>query len=191
MKKIILVLSTLVLLIHGGVSKADRPLVLTHDAEMENVNEAEKYIGKKIKPINWGFLVTPKGDFSYLAPGAKSLAGTAMRDEQGRLFFLLTESQSSESGEKWDFVHSAFEIPKGLALGGKPLEDDCYVKDRPQEFIFVIGKTIDRYSKNGRYVGRFISPVIKAWRVDFTAKKLLDIPTKDIHCEIDINTGAD
>ncbi|MDD5300547.1 MAG: hypothetical protein PHD65_08640 [Gallionella sp.] len=193
--RIILKLATLaslvlgvLLLIRSGMSMADRPVVLTRDTKTANVNEAEKYIGTKIKAHS-GFVVAPKGDFAYLEPDAtKILVGTGKTDKSDRFYFFLVENNQNE---ELGLVLDAIEISKGMELGGKPMTDDCYVKDHPQEYIFVIGKTVDKHSKDGRYIGRFLDPVAKAWRVDFATKKLVEIPTKGIHCEIDMNIGAD
>lgn len=181
------------LLACSELSMADQSVALTHNTATAKIGEAEKYIGKVLEnrvQHQSGFLVVPKGDSSYLKPDAQPLAGVHVRDDQGRNFFLLTEVKKNEAGERSDFVHGAIEIPEGLTLGGHPIEDECVVTKHPQEIIFAIGKQVYRHSKDGSYIGGYIRP-IKAWRVDFTAKKLVEIPTINIKCEVGKNIGED
>lgn len=194
MKKIILTLGALALLIHGGLGFSDQSLALTNDAKTENSNRALDYIGRKIDTSKrenfkryWtSFLITPKRNparpSERLNAILAKLGGVIFITDQEQKILLLVESQTDSSGVEWDVVHDAIDIPSGLELAGWEGEEDCIERNHPQENIFAIGKWKARISKNGGYEGAYMNPIIKGWRVDFSAKKFIATSKNSIMC---------
>jgi hypothetical protein len=198
-----MLVSLILLMIYSGVGMADQLGVPTAGTS-ENANEAKKYIGKRIKADNndeeyknfTSIAFTDYESISLRTGGQEArepeyLIGMIHEDHPNGSVFLLAEREDESEYVVWMVVRDAIVIPEGLVFGGMPLLDDCFVVDRPNQKIVVIGKPVGRYSKSDRKVRRLIDPVVKAWRVDFSAKKLMEIRTEGIHCELDRDIGAD
>lgn len=174
-------------------SRAGKSLTIESVETRQKASDVEKYIGTRIESSG-GFLIRPKGKHLDVESDIKKLGGTGNIDESGRILFYLVEITP---GEESFLVLDVIDVPNGMELGGLPPADDCYLNHNPQETIFVVGKPVDKPSKNGRKyingkaIGTFINPVFRAWRVDFKDRKFVEIEVKNIHCEISMDIGAD
>jgi hypothetical protein len=128
------------------------------------------------------------------------LPGFAFRDNKNRtpdaeyLQVLFVEDKyfllAQETGERHVEVVDVITIPKGQVFIGRPVEDECRSKKRPDETIFVVGKWVSRSTPKRGFAGGYAKSISKAWRVNFSKKKFDPIPTAGIRCE-DNRTEAD
>jgi hypothetical protein len=101
------------------------------------------------------------------------------------LSFLVEEPiwNAARNHYETTVVKDGIDIPKGLDFAGWPIERPCISPQHPRELIVAVGKWVERDSKTGGYAGAYLAGIAKAWRFDFDAAKLRQIPTAGVRCE--------
>jgi hypothetical protein len=165
----------------------------------DEISRAENYIGRKIyiDSEEYRSLGGGKGGFVFFEDeyrqtrsGQSFILEILHYKASQNSFFLIAEGHRDQYGHSdWMLVLDAKDIPKGMQFIGYPHEDQCVAKEYPTDLIFVTGKWVNRKTKNGDYAGGYAQPIKKAWRVDFTAKKLVEIPPHGIKCENNTQPG--
>lgn len=182
-------------------------MLLASTTYADEIGRSESYIGRKIYIDSEEFrdMSSPAAgyqgnliyDDDYLPwqpeRPRRELGLEIFRNEKlaGSVVVLLTEIHLDQHGHPdWILVLDEKKFPKGVQfIGGYRDQDRCIAKEYPTDHVFVVGKWVNRKTKNGDYAGGYAHPIKKAWRVDFTAKKLVEIPPHGIKCEDNTQPG--
>lgn len=165
------------------------------DSNQSAQDELRKYIGKKIEvsegEVRSAFLISPK---TVLLKKRTALLGgmiysPSMLGERKDFLLLLEKSINDESQGMDDTLLDVVEVEPSFEMAGWEGEYDCIDELHQQENIFALGKWRVEVGKHGR--GRvYMSPIVRAWRVDFVKKKLVEIPTNTVMCVSHNSTEA-
>lgn len=155
-----------------------------------NAGEAANLIGKtrRVNRDEFGWAITDERVSTAMSrksgTGSSGYLGLLV-EMNGGLVFLVAEPNwnAARTGYDTALVKDAIDIPKGLDFAGWPIERPCISPQHPTELIIAVGKWVDRDSKKGGYAGAYLAGTVKAWRFDFDAAKLRQIPTAGIRCE--------
>ena len=187
-RSVLVVFSVLLLFGFGGLSLADQSN-RSSGLALNNPIDLNKLIGKRLDAAQSetlaSFLMVPK-DSKLRAIQTVKFGGVVYSPnlyEGKRKFLLMTEVfVNDESDEVLETVLDVIEIPRGLELAGWEGEYDCIYEKHHQENVFAIGKWKAVVAKSGLNQKVYMSPIVKAWKVDFETKNFIEIPKHQVSC---------